>query len=95
MSDSSSVPYPGDVILRRVNGKIEEQPLRRFDDLHEGLTVVVPSPRGGTYEATIHWDSVGGFFWRCGNIVGWLAFSEDQRRCWVCTGASSIRGADG
>ena len=81
-------PYAGDVILRRVNGQLDEHPLERFGDLQEGLAIVVPSPTGRIYEATVHWDPNGGFYWRCGSVVGWLAFSEDARRCWVCTGAS-------
>ena len=86
-------PYLGDVVLRRVNGKINEQSLRRFDDLYEGLAVVVPTPFGGAYDGTIHWDGGSGFYWRCGSTLGWLAFSEDERKCWVCTGVS--RETDG
>jgi hypothetical protein len=83
-----STDYAGDVIFRRVNGNVLEEPLRRFDDLQEGLTIWVPSPSGRAYEATVLWDSDGGFYWRCGSTVGWLAFSEDERGCWVCTGAA-------
>lgn len=86
----SATDYVGDVILRRVNGNILETPLSRFDDLHEGLPIWVPAPSGRGYEATVLWDCNGGFYWRCGSTVGWLAFSEDGRGCWICTGAAQL-----
>lgn len=80
--------YRGDVVFRRVGDTVVEQPLRRFGDLRVGVELWVLSPSGRSYNATVYWDRDGGFYWRCGNIVGWLAFCEDERRCWVCTGAS-------
>ena len=80
--------YRGDVVFAREGERVIERPLRLLGDLHVGLQVWVPSPTGRAYFATVQWDCVSGFYWRCGTTVGWLAFSEDERRCWVSTGAS-------
>lgn len=82
--------YAGDIVFRRVDGKVLEEPLRHRSDLHEGLALWVPSPSGRFYDATVHWDPGMGFYWKAGDILGWLAFGEDDRRCWVCTGASRL-----
>ena len=54
--DHLSEVYAGDVILRRVNGQLIEEPLRRLEDLQEGLAVLVSSPSGSLYDAVVHWD---------------------------------------
>jgi hypothetical protein len=86
----TATDYVGGVVFRGVNANVSEIPLRRFDDLQEGLPIWVPTPSGGFYEATVQWDTNGGFFWRCGSSVGWLAFSEGGHGCWVSTGAARL-----
>ena len=61
-------------------------PLKKFEDLREGLAVSVAE--GGQM---VVFRNEEGFYLSDGKYKGLLVFNGDARECWICLGKMSLR----
>jgi hypothetical protein len=85
--------YNGAEIMLLVNGKLDETPLTRREDLWVGRAIIAPT-LVGNLEAIVAARPDGTLYWRAGeHTIGGLEFDADDRHCWVTTYAANMRAS--
>ncbi len=91
--------YSGTPPLRDDDGWLGLEPIFVKDAIKVGSKVLVHGFYGDLFLMTVEQDEDGNYAavsekedGTRGDLMGLLAFGEDDRKCWVCTGLVNLRG---
>ena len=80
----------GEIFKLDANGQMITEPLTNKTDLIPGMIVAAPT-LFGYVNTTIDVDQYGEVFGTSGGLYIMLSFGEDDRKCWVSSGAINMK----